>query len=406
MLYTYRGRYTDGSLAEGTLDVGSLDAAASTLAGRGIMATSIKPSPTTGTGSLSRAFPLGRRDKVRPEDVVMLTRQFFAINKAGLPLVQGMRSLAASNRSPQIQTALEEVGDRLEGGMQLSSAMERHPKVFNDLYVNMVAVGEESGRLEEVFEQLSHYLDNDLENRMRLKAALRTPSFILAAITAAVIIVTNFVIPTFSAMFAKFGADLPLPTRILIGVSDFFVAFWPYLLVTAVGGWFWLQHYITTPAGRLQWGQLKLRLPIAGDIVLRATMARYARAFSLMMRSGVPISQALRQCSEVLDNDYLGQKIDQIRTGVERGDSLLITHRRSGIFTPLVLQMIAVGEESGRIEDLLGEVADFYEREVDYDIKKLGDRLEPILIVIAGFFVLVLALGIFLPMWKLSTIAL
>lgn len=340
-------------------------------------------------------------EKVRPEDLIMLTRQFYTITKAGIPLIRGVRGLASSMRHAHLKEVLNDIGDYLETGMQLSAAMNRHKKVFDNLYINMVKVGEDSGQLEAVFDQLSEYLERDLETRKRVKSAMRYPSFVLSALVIAMVVVNIFVIPAFADMFKQFGADLPLATKILIGTSDFFVAYWGYLLGISVSAFVAFRKYIASKEGSLWWGKNKLKLPLVGDIVHRALMARYARSFSLMLKSGVPLPQSLELCSRAMGNNYLAAKIADIKTGVERGDSLLRTHNQSRLFTPLVLQMIAVGEESGQVDSLLEEVAGFYEREVDYDLKTLSDRIEPIMIVMMAGFVLILALGIFLPMWSM-----
>jgi MSHA biogenesis protein MshG len=267
-----------------------------------------------------------------------------------------------------------------------------------------VGVGENSGRLDLVFKQLSEYMERDLATMKSIKTALRYPSFVLIAITIAIAIINIKVIPAFAGMFEKFGAQLPLPTRILIGVSDFFVNYWLYLFAAIVAAVAWAHHYVNTPEGSRVWGRKKLRLIVVGDIIERASLARYARSFGLMLNAGLPLSNALELSARAVDNPYLGDKIRGIRTGVERGEGLFQTHLVSGMFTPLVLQMISVGEESGQVDALLAEVAAFYESEVDYDVKQLSDRIEPIMIVIMAGFVTVLALGIFLPMWDMYSI--
>jgi len=292
----------------------------------------------------------------------------------------------------------------LEAGTELSTAMRAHPKIFTNLFVSLVGVGENSGRLDLVFKQLSEYMERDLATMKSIKTALRYPSFVLIAITIAIAIINIKVIPAFAGMFEKFGAQLPLPTRILIGISDFFVNYWLYLFAAIVAGVAWVHHYVNTPEGSRVWGRKKLRLIVVGDIIERASLARYARSFGLMLNAGLPLSNALELSARAVDNPYLGDKIRGIRTGVERGEGLFQTHLVSGMFTPLVLQMISVGEESGQVDALLAEVAAFYESEVDYDVKQLSDRIEPIMIVIMAGFVTVLALGIFLPMWDMYSI--
>lgn len=401
--YRFQGRSPQGQAIDGLREATSADALAGQLMGRGI--TPIKIQEVTPGQDIMRQInaALGG-DKVKSVDLIMFCRQMYTITKSGIPLVRGIRGLAASLRHQGFRDVLNDVADRLETGVNLSQAMRHHPKVFNNLFLSMIAVGESSGKLDEVFQQLGFYLERDEETRKRIKSALRYPSFVLLAIAIAIAVVNVFVIPQFAQLFAKFGAELPLLTRVLVGTSNLFINYWWLLLggtVIAVVGTI---YYLGTPQGAWQWGRLKLRLPIFGQIIDRASMARYSRSFSLMLRAGVPINQVLSLCARAIDNPYLAEKIDNIRRGVERGEGLLRTHMQAQMFTPLVLQMVAVGEESGQVEALLTDVAEFYEREVDYDLKKLGDRIEPTLIVIMAVFVGILALGIMLPMWSMMEI--
>lgn len=402
-IYQFKGRNSDGRMISGQLDAANTDAAANQLLGRGITPVSFEEQVIQLSLSerFNRATNMG---KVETVELIMFTRQMYTIAKSGIPLVKGLRGLSASLRNHTFQNALNDIIERLETGVELSTAMRFHPKIFSTLFVSLVNVGENSGRLDLIFKQLSDYMERDLHTSKSIRTALRYPSFVLLAISIAMVIINIKVIPAFAGMFSTFGAQLPLPTRILIGISDFFVAYWVYMLVIVVGGIFWFRNYITTPDGSRWWGQKKLRLIIVGDIIERASLARYTRSFSLMLNAGLPISNAIELCARAIDNNYLGDKIRGIRAGIERGEGLYQTHLVSGMFTPLVLQMIAVGEESGQVDTLLTEVAEFYEREVDYDTKKLGDRIEPLMVVIMAGFVLILALGIFLPMWDMYAI--
>ncbi|MDQ2075226.1 type II secretion system F family protein [Marinimicrobium sp. ABcell2] len=402
-VYQFRGRNAQGQLVNGQLEAANTDAAAGLLFGRGVIPLSIdeyrdKPSLN------QRWERWSNSGKVEPVDLIMFCRQMYTITRAGIPLVKGIRGLAATLRHLTFKETLEDVADRLEAGQELSAAMRHHPKVFNNLFVSIVNVGENSGQLEAAFLQLSEYMERDQNTIKSIKSALRYPSFVMAALAIAIAVINIWVIPAFGNMFAQFGADLPLPTRILVGVSDFFVTFWPYILVLVVGLAFATRQYVRSEKGSRVWGRKKLRLPVVGDIIERASMARYARSFGLMLRSGLPLNTALNLCAKAIDNPYLGDKIHAIKAGIERGEGLFQTHLASGMFTPLVLQMIAVGEESGQVDRLMTEMAEFYEREVDYDVKKLSDRIEPIMVVIMAGFVLVLALGIFLPMWDMYNI--
>jgi MSHA biogenesis protein MshG len=402
-MYEFKGRNAEGRLITGQVDASSEDAAINQLLGRGI--TPVSVAEFIEQISLSERFARStNRGKVEAVELIMFCRQMHTVTRAGVPLVKGLRGLSASLKNYTFQQALLDIIERLEAGVELSTAMRAHPKIFNNLFISLVSVGENSGRLDLVFKQLSEYMERDLETTKSIKTALRYPSFVLISIAIAIVIINVKVIPAFAGMFDKFGAQLPLPTRILIGISDFFVNYWMYLLAAIVALIAWAYHYVNTPEGSRMWGRKKLRLPVVGDIIERASLARYARSFGLMLNAGLPLSNALELSARAVDNPYLGDKIRNIRIGVERGEGLFQTHLVSGMFTPLVLQMISVGEESGQVDALLAEVAAFYESEVAYDVKKLSDRIEPIMIVIMAGFVTVLALGIFLPMWDMYSI--
>jgi MSHA biogenesis protein MshG len=277
--------------------------------------------------------------------------------------------------------------------------------VFSGFYVAMVRVGEMTGKLTEVFRRLSEHLEFELDVRARVKQALRYPVMVLGAIAIALVVINLFVLPTFADVFAGFKAELPLMTRVLLGVSAFTLHWWPLLATAAVAGLWLLRAWLATPAGRYRWDHWKLRLPIAGPIVLKATLARFARSFALASGSGVPISQAMTVVAQTVDNAFIGQRIEQMRDGVERGESISRCAAATGVFTPIVLQMIAVGEETGELDTLLVEIAQMFERETDYAIKGLSAAIEPVLLVIIGAMVLVLALGVFLPLWNLGQAA-
>ena len=396
--FQYTGRTASGEAITGELDAASQNAAAGQLLGRGVTPITIEQVKDVAAGiDWSKLF--GPK-KVGYEDLIIFSRQMYSITRSGIPIMRGIRSLSESIQHPVLKETLQDIGDRLESGVNLSVAMAHHPKVFNELFISLIRVGESSGRLESAFEQLAEYIDRENETIKKIKSALRYPSFVLIALVIAMVVINIFVIPAFADMFAKFGADLPLPTRILMSVSEFFVNYWPYMLLVVVGAFIAIFQYLKTDEGARHWGRWKLSIPLVGSIVERASMARYARSFALMIDAGVPLTKSLDLCSSAIDNPFMGDKIIAIREGVERGESLLRTHKASEMFTPLVLQMVAVGEESGQVDKLLAEVAEYYEREVDYDVSSLSAKIEPIIIVAMAGFVLVLALGIFLPMWS------
>ena len=403
MLFEYDGRTQQGRKTAGRMDGATQDSVASQLMSRGITPITIrevKEKRSNINGLNIRLFD----EKVSTVDLIMFCRQMYTITKAGIPLTRGIRGLASGLKNETLATTLVDIADRLETGMTLSASLSRHPKIFDSLFVNMVRVGESTGNLDEIFKQIGFYIERDEETRKRIKSALRYPSFVSVALVMAVTAVNIWVIPAFADMFTKFGAELPLVTRFLIGMSYVFVHFWYLIFILVVGAAGGFIYYVRTDIGALRWGKAKLRLPVVGELIDRGYMARYMRSFSLMLSAGVPLNQSLSLCAAAIDNPYLAKKIGYIQQGVERGDTLLRTHEQAHMFTPLVLQMIAVGEESGQLENLLADVAEFYEREVDYDLKTLTDRIEPILIVAMAVFVAVLALGIFLPLWGMHSI--
>ena len=401
--YKFQGRSAQGQEVSGVLEANSVDAAAGVLGGRGI--TPIKIDEVGASASIIRRLNhLLGANKVREVDLIMFCRQMYTITKSGIPLTRGLRGLAASLRHEGFRDTINDLAERLETGVSLSVAMGHHPKTFNSLFVSLISVGETSGQLDTVFEQIGGYIERDLETRKRISSAMRYPTFVVIALIAAVAIINTLVIPAFAKLFEQVGAELPLVTQILINTSNFFVNQWYVLLIGVILVVGSTVYYLGTEKGALNWGRVKLKMPIVGDLIDRASMARYTRTFSLMLASGVPITQSLGLCAGVINNPYLAQKINRIREGISRGDSLLRTHYQAEIFSPLVLQMVSVGEESGQVEELLLDVAEFYEREVEYDLKTLTDRIEPILIVSMAVMVAILALGIFLPMWNLYAV--
>ena len=295
--------------------------------------------------------------------------------------------------------------DRAHWRRELSQALAKHPRVFSPFYLSMVRVGEATGMLEDVFYRLFEHLEFERYMREQVKSALRYPMFVVAAMIAAIVIVNLFVIPAFAKVFAGFGAELPLMTRLLLGFSGFMVEYWPLLLAVVVAAVFAFRAWVGTAAGRLAWDRITLRLPIAGKILHKAALSRFARSFALGQRSGVPVMQALSNAAQTVDNVHVARRIEAMRESVERGESLLRSAIGAGIFTPVVLQMVAVGEESGAVDDMMEEIGDMYRQEVEYELKTLGQQIEPILIVLLGILVLILALGIFLPMWDLGKVA-
>ena len=398
--FQYRGRDRGGELVTGTLEGVSVDAVASQLQGRGVTPIAVVEAVEKKALQLPKLF----KQKVALEELIMFSRQMYSLNRAGVAINQSIKGMAASVNNETLAQGLTDVGNTLNTGVTLSNALRRHGEVFDDLYVNIVQVGENTGRLDLAFQQLAQYLALEKDTRRRIKTAVRYPVFVLIAISIAIVVLNLFVIPVFADMFAKFGADLPWATKVLIGTSWFFVNYWHLLLIGLVLATFGVRYYLQTDDGERRWDRQTLRIPLIGSILERSMLARFSRCFAMMLGSGVPLIQALDLTAKAVGNRYIGEKISGMRDGIQRGESLLRTSSQSAMFTPLVLQMLQVGEETGQVDELLSEVALYYEEEVDYDLKNLSSMIEPILIVCIAGIVMILALGIFLPMWDMMSV--
>lgn len=407
-VFAYRGRNASGELQQGTLEGDDTVAIADQLMKKGIIPTEIKPVgkiSTVTVGGVSIWQSLNQK-KIDTVELMLFSRQMYTLLKAGVPIMRALAGLQESADNPALAAVLQSMRETLDSGRELSAAMRLHPKVFSEFYVSMVQVGEMTGLLDETFMRLYGHLEFEKEMNERISSALRYPMFVMIAMAIAIVVVNLFVIPAFAKVFAGFHTELPLMTRILMGFSNFMIDYWVILLVVIVATVVGLRKYINTIDGRLKWDKYKLDIPIAGKIILKSTMARFARSLALAFKSGIPILQGLTVVSMVVDNAFMRSRIEQMREGVERGESILRTAIASKIFNSTVLQMIAVGEETGDMDGLMFEIAGMYERDVEYEVKTMAQQIEPIMIVALGILVLILALGIFLPMWDLGKAAL
>jgi len=403
--FAYRGRNARGELVTGVLEDRDSGAVADQLVNTGISPVDIAPASAPRAERrvswLTRLTATG----VTLDDRLLFSRQMHTLLKSGVPIMRALAGLQDSARSAAMANVIQSLRANLDSGRDLSSSMRRHPEVFTQFYVSMVRVGEMSGSLEEIFLRLFNHLEFEKDMKERVRQALRYPAFVLVAMGVALVILNLLVIPAFAKLFTGLKAQLPPITIMLIEFSNFMVHYWPMLLALAVAMAAGFRVFVATPGGRYAWDKLKLRLPIAGSIVEKATLARFARSFAISLKSGMSMVQTLAALSQVVDNAFIAQRIEQMRDGVERGESVLRTARATGVFTPIVLQMVAVGEETGELDDLMQEVADMYQREIDYELKGLSANIEPIMITILGVLVLILALGVFLPIWDLGQAA-
>ena len=404
--YAWKGRNADGNLVEGRLEQPTPGGVADILRDQGITPVEIRETAAKAEASVHPTNLTLFRREISSIDLLLFSRQMHTLLKAGVPILRALNGLQDAAINPEMKRVIGEVRESLEGGRELSQALARHPRVFSAFYLSMIRVGESTGLLDGIFMRLFEHLEFDRYMSDQVKSALRYPMFVIIAMALALVILNLFVIPTFAKVFASMGAELPLMTRLLLGFSEFMVDYWPVLLGGFIVAILAFRAWVGTSSGRYLWERFVLKIPIAGKIVHKAALSRFARGLALGIRSGVPIMQALSNSAQTVDNSYIARRIEGMRENIERGESLLRASISSGIFTPVVLQMVAVGEESGAIDDMMDEIGDMYRQEVEYELKTLGQQIEPILIIILGVMVLILALGIFLPMWDLGKVAL
>jgi MSHA biogenesis protein MshG len=404
--FAYKGRNASGELVQGVTEGADSAAVATQLFATGVTPVEIgETRPRQAGESIGLLQRLTQRP-VAHEDLLLFSRQMYTLLKAGVPIMRSLAGLQESTGNPTFGRVLQNIRENLDSGRPLSVALQRQYRVFSPFYVAMVYVGETTGMLEEIFLRLFNHLEFQEFMRGQVRSALRYPSFVLVAMAVAIAVINLFVIPAFAKVYKGFNAELPFITKLLIGFSDFMVASWPFLLAALVGAALAFRGYTSTKAGKFAWDRFKLHIPIAGKIILKATLARFSRSFALSMRSGVPVVQGLTLVAQTVENSFVAERVEKMREGVERGESVLRTAVNAGVFTPVVLQMLMVGEESGALDEMMQEIADMYQREVEYELKTLGAQIEPILILCLGVLVLILALGVFLPIWDLGQAAL
>lgn len=395
--FKYKAKSSGGDYVTGVVEAGSLNEAMADLYQQNLIPIDLKQ--TADREEFKIKWPFGKR--LGLPELVMFCRQMYSLTKAGVPIIKAIAGLAESTDQECLRDSLRKLSKDLAGGKSLTLSMQEQSDIYSSLFISMVNVGENTGRLEDVFKQLADYYSMEYETRKRISAAMRYPTLVILFIAAAMVVLNIFVIPVFSQMFAKFGVDLPLTTRILIGTSNFFVQYWPIMAGVAVALPILIRWSLNKKSVRLAWDRVKLHLPVMGSIIDRSLLGRFSRSFSLMLQSGVPLNLALSLVAEAIDNKFLEERILDMRRQIEQGNSLSTVTTQSKMFTPLVLQMFAVGDETGRVDELLQEAADYYEREVDYDLKSLTAKIEPILLIFVAVIVAILALGIFTPMWDM-----
>lgn len=402
--FAYTARNQQGQLIKGSREAETSEIVATQLLTEGIIPIQISKIKALSNASLSN-ITLFWGAKVPRDDIMMFCRQMYSLYKAGIPLATAVVRLAETTSNPTFADTLHSVARDLASGRTLSNAMLDFPKVFPNLVVKLIRVGEESAQLDEVFAAAADYLELETKTRNRISAVLRYPIFVLVAITGAVTVINFFVIPVFAQLFERFHAQLPLPTRILIAVSHFTTTYWYLILGFSLAVIYIIRKSVQTKQGRFIWNKYQLRVPIIGHVIMLIIMARFAKTFSIIIRAGIPITEGIVLVAGTTNNVYASERILLMKEIVEQGGTLTSAAASSKLFTPLILQMLAVGEETGHLDKMLDEVSLFYEHEVEFNIKKLADRMEPVLLIAIAGLVLLLALSVFLPMWDMIKIA-
>ena len=402
--FAWTGRDSERRSTSGVTESRSRTQVAQMLIGMGIVPVSIELQQQQEDAGATFARWFGR-ERIGAMELLMFSRQMNTLLRAGVPILRTLQALHDSSTHAGMQGLLAELKQGLDSGMELSQAMARRPDAFDRFYVSMVRVGETTGRLAETFDSLYSHMDFQRLMREQLSSALRYPKFVLVAMAVALVVINLFVIPAFAKVFAGMKTALPLMTQILLASSQFMLKAWPALLAIVVGAMLAARSALARPEGRLLWDRWKLHIPIAGKVLRKGALSRACRSLAMVLDSGVPVLEGLNLAAAVCENAHIERAILGMRQAVERGESVLTAARKAEIFTPIVLQMIMVGEESGTLDEMLEEVGMLYQREVEYELKTMSQQIEPILILFLGGLVLVLALGVFMPMWDLGKAA-
>ena len=402
--YSYQAINESGKNVTGTLEAESMDVANSLIFARGLIPSKLRLIKVgTGDNWLSKIMSIG--DAVKVMDLIIFTKQFRSMLSAGVPILRLLEVLELQTESRGLKTALAKIVQDIKQGSSISEAFGKYPKIFSHLYCSMVKAGEISGNLPSVLDRLIYIIEHEAKLKADIKSATRYPLIVLIALTLAFIILLTFVVPQFASIFSKVGLDLPLPTKIAMLLSSFIKNYWYVILTVVAIIVFGLSSYFKTENGRFMKDTFLLELPIIGPLFKKAALSRFASIFAILQTSGVPVMQSISILSATIGNAAISRDFDYVRDRIEEGAGISAPLKSAKYFTPMVVDMIAIGEESGNIDDMLREISKHYDDEVEYAVKGLSDAIGPILIVglaaVVGFF----ALAIFLPMWDLTKIA-
>jgi type IV pilus assembly protein PilC len=401
-MYEYRARDRGGSVHAGQMGASSSAAVAGTLREKGYIPLRIDEKKSS---ALEKEISIpGFKKKVKVKDVSIFSRQLATMVNSGLTLIRALVILEAQTENDVLKSVISEVRTQVEQGSSLSASLEAHPDVFNHLYISMIRAGEVGGALDETLVRLADTLEATVRLRSKVKSAMAYPVVVLTLIILIVTGMLLFVVPIFQGMYAELGGDLPFPTQILITISGILTSFWWVFGAGTVGGIIAFKRWKATEAGRSQWDRFKVRLPIFGNLVQKVAISRFARTFSVLSRTGVPVLQALDIVAATSGNSMVADATADVQAAVKRGESLVSPLHRHEIFPPMVTHMMSVGEETGAIDTMLGKVADFYDNEVDDTVNALTSLIEPMLIVVMGVAVGGILISLYLPMFNIANL--
>ncbi len=400
--FKYRVRDRLGKAMTGTIEAPTIEVAGNHLYQTGYFPIAIEEGATSASINLSDIRK--RFQKVKPEEIIVFSQQLSTLYKAGLPLLSGLRGLRDEILNQKFRQILDEIGLKVEGGNTLFQAMSEYADVFPVVYLNMIRAGETSGRLGESLDRYVTLANRELRTRQRVKETTRYPKIVISAVIIGFVVLLVFVIPRFAQVFAQFKTTLPLPTRIMVGTNNLFHHYWYLILPIFLFAPILLKRYIQTEKGRLFWDRFKTRIPGLGRLFIVAALSRFAHTFVMLNKSGIPIMQTLEITSATVDNTFLSQSIAEISRQIREGKSLADAMRESGRFTPLVIQMVGVGESTGTLDEMLIRITEYYDIELENSVKKMTTYIEPVLTVFMGAVALFLALAVFLPWWNMASL--
>ena len=394
--YTYKARDKYGKLIKGNIEAASPLAAEQQVEKLALIPISIEES-AAGL-SLEGFLPdISLFGGISKKDVIVFSRQLATLYQSGVPFGKSIDSLMEFSRNKAFKGVLAEIKKDVEGGQTLSSSLAKHPKVFSEIYVNMVAVGETTGLLYDILMRMATILEKQEALKTKVKSATFYPKIVISAIIIAIVILVGFVIPKFAMLYKSFNVPLPLETRILVAISNYFTAYWYIFLIAAVALILGVKFYLNTNSGRFWWDKNKLKIPIFGSIFYKSMMSQFTRIFGLLFQSGLPVNRAFELMRNAVNNKYFTAKIDEIHENITKGQSITDSFKNSKIFSGIVIQMVSVGEETGHIDEMLAKVSDYLDEDLDRQLNTLQASIEPILLTIIFGMVLFLALAIYLP---------